>query len=318
MEIPKSIVENIYESALRIRTIEDGISSIYHLREMRTPTHLYTGQEAIAAGACQALETKDLVYSYYRSHGWYLAKGGNLNRMMAELFGKATGCSKGFGGSMHLIDLEAGFTGTSAIVAGAIPHAVGGAFTFQYRKTQNVVLSCFGDGATEEGLFQESLMFASLRKIPVIFLCENNGLATNTWIKDRQPNVPIYKRAEGLGVRSEIVDGNDGLAVYAAVKKAVDLAREGAGPSFIECTTYRLLEHCGPNRDTALGARTDAEVDEWKFNNDPVKRLEKHVSPEFKARVLEKAKKDFDMAVEQARKDPFPTSLIPEGLPCQL
>ena len=312
----QKLVDSLYTSMLRTRLIEEAIAEIYPMREMRTPTHLYIGQEAIASGTCEALRKDDFVYGYYRSHGWYLAKGGNLDRMMAELFGKATGCSKGYGGSMHLIDLEAGFTGTTAIVAGAVPHAVGAAFTFKSRKTGQVAVTAFGDGATEEGVLTESLMFAALRKLPVIFICENNGLATNTLLKDRQPATPIYQRAGACGLPALLIDGNNALEVFETVQKAVARARAGEGPTFIECTTYRYFEHCGPNYDVSLGHRTMEEVEEWR-KKDPVAFLEKKIDPTLKARIRQSVQKEFEASVEAARKAPFPTSLIPEGMTCQ-
>src|SRR3990167_1500731 len=226
-QVSQSNLERLYSIALKIRMVEETIALHYPKGEMKTPIHLCTGQEANPAGVCAALTDKDMVFAYYRSHGWYLAKGGHLGRMMGEIFCKSMGCSGGYGGSMHLIDLERGFAGTTALVAAAQPHAVGAAFTFKSRKQNRVAVSCFGDGATEEGIFQESLMFATLRKLPVIFICENNGLATNTWIKHRQPEVPIYKRAEGFCVHSVLVDGNDAAQVYKATKEAVLRAKKG-------------------------------------------------------------------------------------------
>ncbi|MEW6055564.1 MAG: thiamine pyrophosphate-dependent dehydrogenase E1 component subunit alpha [Bdellovibrionota bacterium] len=311
----QDLIRSLYASALRIRMVEDAIAKEYPKGEMKTPIHLYTGEEAIAAGVCAALTKEDVVYAYYRSHGWYLAKGGNLNRMIDELFGKATGCSKGYGGSMHLIDLDVGFQGTTALVAGAMPHAVGAAFTMKYKKQHHVAISAFGDAATEEGLFQESLMFASLRKLPAIFICENNGLATNTLIQYRQPDYPIYKRAAGFGLESVQVDGNDAVAVYEAMNEAVIRAREGGGPTFIECLTYRVLEHCGPNSDVSLGFRTQEEVDAWK-KRDPIVRLEQHIDAETKAQLIEQNQREIQVAFEGARRAPFPTSLIPEGYQC--
>jgi TPP-dependent pyruvate/acetoin dehydrogenase alpha subunit len=295
--------------------VEDAIAREYPKGEMKTPIHLCTGQEAIATGVCNALNKGDILYAYYRSHGWYLAKGGNLNRMFGELFAKASGCSKGYGGSMHLIDLDVGFQGTTALVAAQMTHAVGAAFVQQYNATKNVAIACFGDGATEEGVFMESLMFAALRKLPVIFVSENNGLATNTWIKYRQPPVPIYKRAESFGVHSVQVDGNDAFAVQAAAKAAVDRARAGEGPSFIEGMTYRILEHCGPSSDVSLGHRTTAEVDQWKLK-DPIKKLEAGMSPAFQKALKERIEKEIVLAFEDARSAPFPTRMVPEVSAC--
>jgi TPP-dependent pyruvate/acetoin dehydrogenase alpha subunit len=307
--------EFLYSRMLRIRVIEQAIADIYPNREMRTPCHFYIGQEAIAAGVCAALNKTDLVYAYYRSHGWYLAKGGNLQRMIGELFGKATGCAKGYGGSMHLIDLEAGFPGTSAIVAGAIPHAVGAAFTFQARKTGQVAVSAFGDGASEEGLFQESVMFAVLRKLPIVFICENNRLATNTRFEDRQASVPIHQRAAGMGIRAEHVDGQDVEAVHMAAAQAVDMARTGQGPTLIECATDRRLEHCGPNLDHSLGHRTQQEIDYWTAN-DPLARIEQHIPEELRDQLRDEYTREVNESFEIARVAPFPTSLVPEGYLC--
>lgn len=311
----QTLVDNLYAKVLKIRMVEEAIALEYPKGEMKTPIHLCTGQEANPAGVCQALTDEDMVFAYYRSHGWYLAKGGHLERMVHEFYGKATGCSKGFGGSMHLIDLEKGFAGTTAIVAAAQAHAVGAAFTFKSRKQSRIAVTSFGDGATEEGIFQESLMFASLRKLPVVFICENNGLATNTWIKYRQPNQPIYQRAAGFGVHSVQVDGNDAVAVYQAANEAVTRARAGEGPSFIECMTYRMLEHCGPNNDINLGFRDEAEMAAWK-QKDPLQRLEKQVSAALRERLQKEYRLEIETAMANARKAPFPTQLFPEESPC--
>ncbi|MDZ4677706.1 MAG: thiamine pyrophosphate-dependent dehydrogenase E1 component subunit alpha [Oligoflexia bacterium] len=314
-QLDHQVIEKVYSLALRIRMLEDALAREYPKAEMKTPIHLCTGQEAIAAGVCANLTKDDIAYAYYRSHGWYLAKGGNLDEMVSEFFGKATGCSRGFGGSMHLIDLKVGFQGTTAIVGAAIPHAVGAAFTIKYKKQNHVAIAAFGDGASEEGLFQESLMFAAVRKLPVIFICENNGLATNTWINERQPDVPIYKRGAGFGVNSVQVDGNNALEVYKAMNAAVARARAGEGPSFIECKTYRILEHCGPNYDVSVGYRTQKEVDDWKLK-DPIAFLETIVSSDAKERLRKKHQDEIDAAFVFARQAPFPTSMIPEGYSC--
>lgn len=314
-QLNSKIIETLYSTALRIRMTEDAIAREYPKAEMKTPIHLYTGEEAIASGVCANLTKDDILYGYYRSHGWYLAKGGNMNRMMGELFGKSNGCSGGYGGSMHLIALDVGFQGTTALVAGAMPHAVGAGFAIKYKKQKHVAVCAFGDGATEEGLFLESLMFASLRKLPVIFICENNGLATNTLIKYRQPEVPIYKRASHFGLPSIQVDGNDAKAVYNVAKDAVERARAGEGPTFIEAITYRLLEHCGPNYDVSLGFRTQEEVDSWK-KRDPIVALENDVDPVVQKTLKAKIQKEIEDAFAQARKAPFPKSLTPEGHVC--
>ena len=197
-ELGAELKKQLYYRLLLLRRVEERIIANYPNREMRSPPHLYMGHEAVAVGVCAALKKDDLVFPYYRSHGWYLAKGGNLNEMMAELFGREGGCSKGWGGSMHLIDLKAGVTGTSAIVAGTLSHAAGAAFARRYQGKDSVCVVSFGDGAIEEGVFHETLNFASLRKLPVLFVCENNLYATNTHISQRQAQTEIFKHALGF------------------------------------------------------------------------------------------------------------------------
>ncbi len=307
------LVTQLYYQVLKIRLVEEVIAREYPQREMRSPTHLYIGQEAIAAGVCQYLKREDYLYAYYRSHGWYLAKGGTISGLIHELFGKAEGCSRGFGGSMHLIDLAVGFQGTSAIVASSIPHAVGAAFTSRYRGDNRVTVSAFGDGASEEGLFQESLMFAALRKLPVVFICENNGLATNTYQEERQPPIAIFERAKGCGVISYQVDGNDTLAVSEVARTAIEQARAGGGPSLIECLTYRLLEHCGPNNDIPLGFRKEGEIECWQ-KRDPLTQLEGKIAPNVVRSMRDSITAEIGDVFLRARQAAFPILLVPEGM----
>ena len=245
--------KQLYHRLLLLRRVEERIVANYPDREMRSPPHLYMGHEAIAVGVSATLKREDLVFPYYRSHGWYLAKGGGLNEMMAELYGKENGCSKGWGGSMHLIDLKTGVMGTSAIVAGTISHAAGAAFALKRQGKDSVCVASFGDGAIEEGVFHETLNFAALRQLPVLFICENNLYATNTHIRQRQAQTEIFKRAESYGLPGVRIDGNDVLAVYEQARLAVSRARKGEGPSLVECMTYRYFEHCGVNEDFQLG-----------------------------------------------------------------
>ena len=240
----------LYYRLLLLRKCEEKIVANYHLREMRSPPHIYMGHEGIAVGVCAALRTQDVIFPYYRSHGWYLAKGGDINAMIAELHGRETGCSKGWGGSMHLIDLKAGVMGTSAIVAGTISHAAGAALAFQIQEKDALAVVSFGNGAIEEGVFHETLNFAALRKLPILFICENNLYATNTHIRDRQSQTDIYKRAEGYAMPSICADGNDVLRVYEETVKACERVKKGGGPTLLEFKTYRYLEHCGINDDS--------------------------------------------------------------------
>ncbi len=296
---------DLFQRMLFIRRVEERIKTTYHLREMRSPPHLCMGHEAIAVGVCAALRKDDLVFPYYRSHGWYLAKGGDLPAMMSELYGRANGCSRGWGGSMHLIDLAAGVTGTSAIVAGTISHAAGAALTFTMRGQDRVAVASFGDGAVEEGVFHETLNFASLRKLPVVFVCENNLYATNTHIKDRQAQPDIYKHGERFGMAASAHDGNDVRAVTRAAEEAVQRARRGSGPTLLEFHTYRVLEHCGINEDDDLGYRTKAEVDGWAKNG-PLERARSLVTPAEVDAMESEISALIDAAFAHARSSPWP------------
>ena len=268
--------KELYYTLLLLRRAEERIVAHYAEREMRSPPHLYMGHEAVAVGVCSVLKQEDIIFPYYRSHGWYLAKGGDLNKMMAELYGREDGCSKGWGGSMHLIDLKANVMGTSAIVAGTISHAAGAALALRLQGKKAVCAVSFGDGAIEEGVFHETLNFAALRKLPVLFICENNLYATNTHIRDRQAQPEIYKRAESYGMPGVRIDGNDVMAVHEEAARAVARAQKGDGPTLIECMTYRYLEHCGINEDLDLGYRTEQEIKDWRAK-DPLKRAENFV-----------------------------------------
>jgi TPP-dependent pyruvate/acetoin dehydrogenase alpha subunit len=304
--------KKLYRDMLRIRRFEERIKAVYHLREMRSPPHLCMGHEAVAVGVCAALRNSDVIYPYYRSHGWYLAKGGNLKAMMAELYGRETGCSRGWGGSMHLIDLAAGVMGTSAIVAGTISHAAGAALTFRMRGQDSVSVAIFGDGATEEGVFHETMNFAALRKLPVIFVCENNLYATNTHIRDRQAQTEIYRHAERFGVPGIQADGNDAFAVHAHATQALARARRGEGPTLIEFHTYRIFEHCGVNEDNDLGYRTPEEVNSWRARG-PLERGRHLVTDDELTRMTGEIEAEIDAACNYARSAPWPTSLSLEG-----
>ena len=302
----KTLIKKLYAEMLRLRIAEEYLSEIYHqANEIKTPMHLYTGQEAVAVGVCGALKKGDIVSPYHRSHGWYLAKGGDLKAMMAELFGKKDGCCKGWGGSMHLVDVEAGVMGSSSILGGTIPHAVGGAFAFQYKGLDNVSIAPCGDAAVEEGVFHESMNWAALKKLPVIFVCENNLYSTSTPLEDRQPKVDIYKRASAYGIPGVRVDGNDVVAVHDAAIEAVKRARAGEGPSMIEAMTYRWREHVGPNYDYDLGYRSKEELDEWMAKC-PIKKLEGSISKEDQEKLNKEITEEVHAAVELARKASFP------------
>lgn len=252
--------ERLYRSILRIRRVEEALAERYSEQEMRCPMHLCIGQEAIAVGVCKALQPNDIVFSNHRSHGHYLAKGGNLNAMIAELYGRATGCCGGRGGSMHLIDLDAGFMGSTPIVGGTIPLAVGSAWAASLKQSGQVTVTFFGDGSFEEGVVHESMNFAALYKLPVVFVCENNNFSVYTRLDERQPERPIHRLAEAHGMMAYHGDGNDVEEVLGIAGEAIDNTRRGMGPQFLEFQTYRWREHCGPNFDHELEYRSTQEI----------------------------------------------------------
>ncbi len=259
------LTRRLYRSMLRIRLIEEGIASHYAEQQMRCPVHLCIGQEAVAAAVCDLLDGEDQVMSTHRAHGHYLAKGGNLPAMLAEMHGKSSGCASGMGGSMHLIDLQAGFLGAAPIVGSTIPIAVGVAFGAALRGERRVVAAFFGEGATEEGAFHEALNFAALKRLPVLFVCENNLYSVYSPLAVRQPaERKVYRLAHAHGIEGRHGDGNDACNVHALAGEALTRIRLGGGPVLLEFDTYRWREHCGPNYDNDLGYRTEDEFRRWK------------------------------------------------------
>lgn len=260
----------LYFEMLRIRSIEEAIADRYSEQEMRCPVHLSIGQEAVAVGVCEALSPQDYALSGHRNHAHYLAKGGDLRAMLAELYGKATGCSRGVGGSMHLSDLAAGFIGATPIVGSTVPIAVGAALNSQMRSENRVVAIFFGDGAMEAGVVHESLNFASQKALPVLFVCENNLYSVYSGLGVRQPlNRAIVDVAKSHGIFSHQSTGNDVKKVLETAEAAIRHIKEERGPAFIEFSTYRWREHCGPNYDNDIGYRSEQEFEEWQ-KNDPV------------------------------------------------
>lgn len=271
--IRKEQARGLYENLVRIRMTEEAIAEEYARQEMRCPVHLSIGQEAAAVGVSAALKDTDVVFSTHRCHSHYLGKGGNLNAMIAELYGKKTGCAGGLGGSMHLIDQSVGMLGASAIVGGSIPLAVGAALSFKMDGAPHVAVAYFGDGACEEGVFHESLNFAALHKLPVIFACENNFTATASPLSARRPIDNIHEHGRVFGIPGIRVDGNDVGEVYNAAYRAVARAREGLGPTLIEARTFRMMRHVGPQVDKTTGVRTPEMWEEWQ-KKCPVRRFE--------------------------------------------
>ncbi len=312
MSCGEEILISLYFQMLRIRMVEESIAARYYEQEMRCPVHLSIGQEAVAVGVCQSLNAQDNVFSNHRCHAHYLAKGGNLNSMLAELYGKATGACKGKGGSMHLVDLECGFLGAAPIVGSTIPIAVGAAFGDSMQKKKNITAVFFGDGATEEGVFHESLNFASLKKLPVLFVLENNLYSVYSPMKVRQPeNRSLCDLAKAHGIESFHTDGNDVLAVNDTTKKAIELIRAESQPVLLVFDTYRWREHCGPNFDNDIGYRSPEESAQWQ-EQCPVKRLEERLLThavmclEDIELLKKQIKEEIDNTFSFAHASPFP------------
>ena len=266
-----------YKSLRRIRRVEETLADEYRTGIMRTPTHFGIGQEAVAVGACEALLREDVVFSHHRCHTHYLAKGGNLLGLVAELLGRVAGCSRGRGGSVHLTDRSVGFLASSPILGQGTALAVGAALGFKMDSKSNVAVSFFGEGACDEGAVWESFNFASIHQLPVVFVCENNLYATESPLSARQAaGTDLCDRVRAFQVPAKRVDGNDVLAVYDATREMVEQARAGGGPSFLECMTYRWREHVGPLWDYEVNRtyRDKAELDYW-MQRCPVKQWER-------------------------------------------
>jgi len=296
----------MYETMVMIRSVEDALAEDIVRGLIGCPVHLYSGEEAVATGVCSNLDVADWVYSSHRSHGHYLAKGGDLYKLMAEVYCRSQGCSKGRGGSMHLSQPEIGFPGSSAIVSGSIALAVGSALAFSMDKRQRVAVSFFGDGAVGEGVFYESLNFAALNKLPVVFVCENNLYSTHMPIAQCTADLDLARKAIAMGVPSRRIDGNDVVKVQRTSAGMVRKARKGEGPSFLECMTYRQRGHVGPNYDIEKGLRCQEEFDCW-LKKDPIESLELRlleagaISKEHLDEIKDKVRTEVMSARERGR-----------------
>lgn len=277
----------LYKKMVLIRKTEESFVEPILDGTIKCPVHLYSGEEAVAVGFSTNLNRGDVIFGNHRSHGHYLAKGGNLEKMVAEIYCKEDGCARGRGGSMHIIDKSVGMLGAAPIVAGTISLTMGAALGFKYSKKRNIAVSFFGDGATGEGVLFESINFAAMRKLPIIFACENNYYSTHLPISETRPNYPIFKIASAFGIKSYQVDGNDILKTTKVCKEAISLCRKRDGPLFIEFRTYRMRGHVGPS-DNIQGTQTDirpaAEIEKWK-KKDPITRLQKYM---LQNRICEK------------------------------
>ncbi|AOT71137.1 thiamine pyrophosphate-dependent dehydrogenase E1 component subunit alpha [Geosporobacter ferrireducens] len=308
MTINKTILETMYKKMFHVRKFEEKVAHFFSMGMVHGTTHLYVGEEATGVGACSALEDKDLITSTHRGHGHCIGKGIDLNRMMAELLGKATGYCKGKGGSMHIADLSRGNLGANGVVGGGMPIAVGAGLTVQMKKLDQVVVCFFGDGAANEGSFHESLNLASVWNLPIIFICENNlyGMSVPTSKSMKIQNVA--DRAAAYGIPGKIIDGNDVIAVYNTVMEAKTYVKKN-GPMLIEAKTYRWMGH---SKSDANVYRSREEIAAWR-ERCPIQRLKKYltengISTTGELDAIEKqATEEIEQAVEFAQASPYPS-----------
>ncbi len=305
----------LFRKMYKIRRIEERISEFYAEEEMRCPVHLSIGQESVAAGVCHALKRHDKIISTHRAHAHYIAKGGNINSMIAELYGKSTGCLNGLGGSMYLQDINAGVSAAVPVVGSNIAIGTGVAYSSIFQNKKYITTIFFGEGATEEGIFSESLNFAAIHNLPILFICENNLYSVYTPLKDRQPyKRNLKKLVESHGIKSYTLQGNNVSSVYSFTKKIINKIKKERKPYFIEYKTYRWLEHCGPNWDDHLNYRPKGELDSW-IKKCPLKLIEKKIKQK---NILNKIKniidKEVNIAFKFAKKSPYPNKKIIDKL----
>jgi len=308
LNLTKVQLEEMYRKMLEIRFFEEKVFELYAQNLVPGTIHLYLGEEAVAVGVCSTLRKDDYITSTHRGHGHCIAKGAELKRTMAEILGKKTGYCKGKGGSMHIADFNIGMLGATAVVGAGIPIAVGAGLSIKLSKTDQMVACFFGEGASNQGTFHEGINMASVWKLPVIFVCENNLYAMGTRQSKAMAIQNIADRAVAYGIPGVVVDGNDVLAVYEVTQKAVERAREGEGPTLIECKTYR---HKGHSRVDPAKYRPKEEVEEW-LAKDPIKRfkeklLQTKMLTEAEIQQIEgEASAKIEEAVRFAMESPYP------------
>ena len=312
MNKDQTMLLECYELASKIRAVEEMIANEYSNGEMRCPVHLSIGQELVSAVVGLNQRRDDTAISSHRAHAHYLAKGGDLKKMIAEIYGKATGCCKGRGGSMHLIDLKVGFLGSSAIVGNSIPIGVGSGLSHKLNNSDALSFIFFGDGAIEEGSFYESVNFSAVHNLPTVYICENNLYSVYTRLNQRQPlEREIYKMVEGMGIIAVKIETRNAFECLKSTTEVINLARTTKKPVFIEYDTYRWLEHCGPNQDDHLGYRPQSEISKWK-EQDPLLSLREILISNFGVSnaalevIQQEIANEVLEAFLQARKDEFP------------
>ena len=307
----KKLVFELLKNLKRIRMVEEAIAEKYAEQKMRCPTHLSIGQEAVAVGVCAALSKDDLTISGHRAHAHYLAKGGDLKKLIAELYGKETGCCGGFGGSMHLLDESVGFMGSTAIVAGTVPIALGLAYANKITSSNKVTCAFLGEAVTETGVFFESINLAAVKNLPVIFVCENNLYSVYTDLKPRQSTKRNNKKmVESIGMKYACSEGNDVQKVHKTMQNIVEKVKKTCSPYFVEFSTFRYLEHCGPNNDDHLGYRPKSQVKKW-LQLDPVEIFERRVinkllSKSRYEKIIRSITLEIDDAFQKAELAKFP------------
>lgn len=300
---------DVYQQLRTIRSFEEKLDTLMKAGRLAGFLHLYVGQEAIAVGVCSHLNDRDYVSSNHRGHGHCIAKGVDLKLMMAEIFGRATGICKGKGGSMHIADLDRGMIGANGIVGAGLPLTVGAALTASVKKTGGVAVAFFGDGATNQGQWHEALNIAAAWKLPAVFILENNGYGEATPAEFAAPITDLAVRAKSYAMNSLVADGMDFFDVFEKAGQAIQHARDGNGPTLVECKTYRFLGHFVGD---PIGYRTDEELEDWKTNRDPLDTFEKNavekglVSADALRRIDAEVTAQIEAAVEFAEAQPFP------------
>lgn len=305
----------LYRTMCTIRHFEYMADKLYAAGKVHGTMHLSAGQEAVAVGISLAVRSDDYFINHHRGHGHFIAKGADINLMMAEFLGKDTGYNHGRGGSMHIADFQSNNLGANGIVGGGIPQAVGVGLALQMQRRKEICICIFGDGASNEGVFHEAMNMVALWKLPVLYICENNKYGMSMDVERASARLPIAQRADAYGIPWACVDGNDVVAVYEAMKIAADHVRSGKGPYFVETITYRYFGHSKSDRNLY---RSKEEIEDWKQNRDPIMRFTKHM---LRAEILgesqvqeidEEAERVIVSAVEfaEASPEPDPSTLM--------
>ena len=303
----QEMLARVYRSLRLIRRTEEEIARIYPSDKIKSPVHLSIGQESVSVGVCDVLKKDDFMSATYRGHAAYLAKGGNINQMLAELFGKGTGGAGGKAGSMHLVDMKAGVLGMSAVVGTTIPIAAGYALAMKRERQGRVIACFFGDGATEEGVFSETLNFAALHKLPILFVCENNGFAIHSPLTNRWAKEALCERVRTYSIPTHEISDANVLTIRHTAETALQAIRAGEGPQFMECKTYRWREHVGPGEDYDDDYRSRDELAFWQ-ENDPVTFTAKMLNNTEREAIDADVEQKIANAVEFAEKSPWPKS----------